>query len=95
MTRQLRKSHKGSRKNGLVLANGGVLTYQHVTVLSSHPRDDGRSYPNEAVLPGLLELEAPEVEDKADGEAVIEVRDFQLSIIRCELMEMTDLYCGL
>ncbi|PSK34044.1 Acetyl-CoA acetyltransferase [Elsinoe australis] len=72
MTRQLRKSHKGSRKNGLVLANGGVLTYQHVTVLSSHERDDGRSYPNEAVLPDLLELEAPEVEDKADGEAVIE-----------------------
>ncbi|KAA8570519.1 hypothetical protein EYC84_002788 [Monilinia fructicola] len=30
--------------NGLVLANGGVLTYQHVVCLSTQPRRDGKQY---------------------------------------------------
>ncbi|TEY83824.1 hypothetical protein BOTCAL_0024g00330 [Botryotinia calthae] len=53
MTRQLRnkKGEVSNRKNagvfnGLILANGGVLTYQHVVCLSTKPRSDGKEYQN-------------------------------------------------
>ena len=53
MTRQLRskKGQVSDRKNagvlnGLILANGGVLTYQHVVCLSTKPRSDGKEYQN-------------------------------------------------
>ena len=71
MTRKLRDS-KG--KNGLVLANGGVMTYQHVICLSSSPRRDGSPYPERPPLPEVVtDVPAPAVEVKAEGEAVIEV----------------------
>jgi hypothetical protein len=71
MTRQLRDS-KG--KNGLVLANGGVMTYQHVICLSSSPRRDGSPYPERPPLPEVVtDVPAPAVEVQAEGEAVIEV----------------------
>jgi hypothetical protein len=70
MTRQLRAS-KG--KNGLVLANGGVMTYQHVICLSSSPKRDGSPYPERPPLPDVVtHVPAPAVEVKAEGEAVIE-----------------------
>ncbi|KAF2223885.1 hypothetical protein BDZ85DRAFT_312074 [Elsinoe ampelina] len=72
MTRQLRGGHKSRRRHGLVLANGGVLTYQHVAVLSSAPRDDSKTYPRQAVLPDPLDLPCPEVFKEANGEAIIE-----------------------
>lgn len=53
MTRQLRSKkgqvsdHKNAGVlNGLILANGGVLTYQHVVCLSTKPRSDGKEYQN-------------------------------------------------
>ena len=78
-----------SRKNGLILANGGMLTYQHVIVLSTHPRIDNSSYPVSNPLPEELTPDVlksipsaiklpptitspPEVEEKANGPAVIE-----------------------
>jgi len=69
MVRELRK---GKARNGLVLANGGTVTYQYVVCLSNKPRDS--PYPDCNPLPGLLDDEpAPTVAEKAEGEATIEV----------------------
>ena len=71
MVRQLRR---GPGKNGLVLANGGVVTYQNVVCLSSSPRKDGSSYPATAPLPGLItDVQVPVVVEKAEGGATVEV----------------------
>jgi hypothetical protein len=71
MVRQLRE---GNGKNGLVLANGGVLTYQHVICLSSQPRSDGSPYPKITALPDVItDVPIPHVDTRAEGEAVIEV----------------------
>jgi hypothetical protein len=81
MTRQLRSSSKENPKKrkttGLILANGGVLTYQHVVCLSSSPRGDGSPYPSVKPLPaGPTDLEDSlvVVKGEAEGLAVIEVR---------------------
>ncbi|EEP76475.1 conserved hypothetical protein [Uncinocarpus reesii 1704] len=72
MVRRLRES-TGRRCNGLVLANGGVLTYQHVVVLSSQPRKDGLSYPSKNPLPDVLtDEEVPVIESNPEGKAVVE-----------------------
>lgn len=67
MTRQLRN---GKGRNGLVLANGGVLSYQHVVCLSSQPRN--RPYPDNRGL-AAYNKPKPLVSGEADGPAVIEV----------------------
>jgi len=70
MTRQLRA---GKGTNGLVLANGGVVTYQHVTCLSRYPRNDGSAYSATKPLEEVVtDVPVPEVEVKAEGEAVVE-----------------------
>ena len=70
MTRELRK---GKAKNGLVLANGGTVTHQHVVCLSTRPRQDGSPYPEKNLLPHLIEdVFCPPVDEKVEGEAVIE-----------------------
>ena len=70
MVRQLRQ---GKGKNGLVLANGGVATYQHVVLLSSQPRTDGSSYPQENPLSEYVDdLPVPKIADHPEGEATIE-----------------------
>ncbi|GAB7340058.1 hypothetical protein MBLNU457_6554t1 [Dothideomycetes sp. NU457] len=69
MVRRLRSSTPAT--NGLVLANGGVLTYQHVVVLSSSPRRQG-AYPSSAPLPEMLDLPSMRVLDEVEGEAEIE-----------------------
>lgn len=71
MTRQIRA---GRFQKGLILANGGVLSYQHAICLSSKGRADGSSYPDsragsEATTEGL----APVVDAFAEGEAIVEV----------------------
>jgi len=69
-----RKLRAGSGTNGLVLANGGVLTYQHVICLSSRPRAENRPYPARNPLPSTLSNDlVPETEESAEGEAIIEV----------------------
>lgn len=68
MTRQLRS---GSPKNGLILANGGVLSYQHVVVLSSTPRQS--VYPPQPLLPEHADhFPDADFDERAEGEAVIE-----------------------
>jgi hypothetical protein len=70
MVRHLRS---GSGKTGLVLANGGSVTYQHVVCLSNSPRSDGSAYPSKNPLPENLESEPHPVTDVgAEGEVEIE-----------------------
>ncbi|KAK3116416.1 hypothetical protein LTR53_003209 [Teratosphaeriaceae sp. CCFEE 6253] len=70
MTRQLRQ---GKGKTGLILANGGVITYQHVVCLSTLPRRDNEAYPDHNPLPATIEdVQAPTIAEMADGDATIE-----------------------
>jgi hypothetical protein len=75
MTRQLRqRKSTGIESNGLVLANGGVLTYQHVVILSSRPRKDNGLYPSADPLSANLSVDhIPTIEEEAKGAAIIEV----------------------
>ena len=60
--------------NGLILANGGVLTYQHALCLSTEPRKDGCGYPKANPLPEYVkDLPIPSVTAKAEGKSLIEV----------------------
>lgn len=69
MTRQLRT---GKGKKGLILCNGGVLSYQHVVVLGTDPR--ASQYPVTNVLPEMLnDVEIPALAKGVEGECVIEV----------------------
>lgn len=70
MVRQLRG---GLKQNGLVLANGGFLTYQHAICLSTKQRKYSSSYPEGK--PDILDnrRNIPPLDAVAEGEAVIEV----------------------
>jgi hypothetical protein len=69
MTRHLRA---GKGKKGLVLCNGGVLSYQYVVVLGKEPRKEG-AYPLDRPLPEVLDdVEGPALAMKARGEAIVE-----------------------
>lgn len=72
MTRKIRKR---THQTGLILANGGLLTYQHVLCLSSMPRKDGLQYPlSDTHQPTLAKgLTQPPFDGTAEGEATIEV----------------------
>ncbi|RMZ77563.1 hypothetical protein DV737_g4291, partial [Chaetothyriales sp. CBS 132003] len=70
MTRALRS---GRGKNGLILANGGNLTYQFVICLSSQPRKDGGPYPKKNPLPETItNVPVPSIDENPEGEAIIE-----------------------
>ncbi|KAF2271952.1 uncharacterized protein EI97DRAFT_446146 [Westerdykella ornata] len=69
MARQVRQ---GKGRKGLVLCNGGVLSYQHVVILSKDPRKDGSAYPDANPLPKKLDVKGPEVVAEAEGESVVE-----------------------
>lgn len=70
MTRQIRA---GKGKTGLVLANGGVATYQAVVCLSRSPRRDGLPYPDSNPLPEMItDVQTPTIDVQAEGEATIE-----------------------
>jgi hypothetical protein len=69
MTRQLRTGARG--KNGLILANGGFLTYQYVVCLSSTPRSS--PYPEKNPLPEhITDVPVPKITLSPQGDAVIE-----------------------
>ena len=70
MARQLRQ---GKSQYGLVLASGGVVTYQHAICLSSQPRRDGSPYPDTNALPEVItDVPVPPVDEQAEGEATVE-----------------------
>lgn len=72
MCRQIRS---GNIKHGLVLANGGVLSYQHALCLSSKRRANGVMYPDSRLGSGAVVggSPAPSVRAFAEGVAVVEV----------------------
>jgi hypothetical protein len=91
ITELVRELRKGKARNGLVLANGGMVTYQYVVCLSNKPRNS--PYPESNPLPDLLEdEEVPQVDEKAEGEAVIEVC-FISSSFHGGGADETDVYC--
>ncbi|KAE9982254.1 hypothetical protein EG328_011050 [Venturia inaequalis] len=68
MTRQLRNK---KAKTGLILANGGVLSYQNCIILSSQPRNS--PYPNKNPLPEIItDIPVPVIEANPEGKAIIE-----------------------
>jgi hypothetical protein len=83
MVREMRKARgKGEKKNGLVLANGGVATHQHVVCLSSEPRGDGSAYPDANPLPEMVtDVFVPKVVESVNGEqeAVVETYTVQFA----------------
>ncbi|KAJ4385587.1 hypothetical protein N0V93_010016 [Gnomoniopsis smithogilvyi] len=77
MTRQIRA---GTIRNGLVLANGGVLSYQHAICLSACRRGDGLSYPDSrAGSDATVDELAPVVDAFAEGEATVETYTVEFS----------------
>lgn len=77
VTELVRRLRDPSRQDkiALVLANGGVLSYQHVICLSKDPRHDGRSYPEKNPLPErITDVPIPALTEHAEGEATIEVK---------------------
>jgi hypothetical protein len=74
MTRLLRQ---GKGRNGLILANGGVMTYQHVVILSTMRRPGGSAYPQDDPLPEFVTgVSVPQIEAVVRGgeqDAVVEV----------------------
>ncbi|KUI54536.1 hypothetical protein VP1G_01897 [Cytospora mali] len=69
MSRQIR-----SRKinTGLILANGGVLSYQHVLCLSSRSRTASSPYPDSRVSSSTVVGNSPPIEAFSEGDARIE-----------------------
>lgn len=69
MSRQLRAQ---KAKTGLILANGGVLSYQHALCLSSNPRGEESSYPDSRGSSGAVIGDPAMVEPFVQGAAVVE-----------------------
>lgn len=70
MVRELRK---GKMESGLVLANGGVATYQYAVCLSTKPRKERSPYPEKNPLPAVVtDIPVPKVDAVAEGEAIVE-----------------------
>ncbi|KAE8407113.1 hypothetical protein BDV37DRAFT_291351 [Aspergillus pseudonomiae] len=80
ITQVVRELRARRGQHGLVLANGGVLSYHHVVCLSVRPRADRSLYPCENPLPEFSpDISSPPIAAKANGRAVIETYtvDFQ------------------
>lgn len=70
----VREIRKGTFQTGLVLANGGIMTYQYAVCLSKDPRKDNSPFPTEDILPAMItDVPIPETDEIADGEASVEV----------------------
>lgn len=89
MTRNLRER---TPTYGLVLANGGTMTYQHVLLLSAVA--PSQPYPSKNPLPPIItDIPVPDIVQKANGEAVIEVCDSLEYLVRM-LTDDVDIYRG-
>ncbi|KAH0833767.1 thiolase [Fonsecaea pedrosoi] len=74
LTEMVRALRAGRGKVGLVLANGGIMTYQHVVLLSTQPRRDGSPYPKRPPLAEVVaDAQPPAVEERANGAATYTV----------------------
>ena len=71
MTKSIRA---GQYRKGLVLANGGWLTYEWAVVLAKTPRADGAAYSAKAVLPKEnTDIPIPPLAEFANGPCTVEV----------------------
>ncbi|KAL5362554.1 hypothetical protein BJX96DRAFT_177256 [Aspergillus floccosus] len=78
ITQVVRDIRAGRGRTGLVLANGGVLSYHYTVCLSAAPRADGSPYPAQNPLGGYAEdIAPPPIAAKAAGRAVIETYTVQ------------------
>ncbi|QMW38417.1 hypothetical protein G4B11_001653 [Aspergillus flavus] len=73
ITEMVRQLRRGQGQNGLILANGGILTYQHAICLSSRPPSNDIMYPNfQNAHQVAVDVLIPRVTHVAEGDAVIE-----------------------
>ncbi|KIX05726.1 uncharacterized protein Z518_03698 [Rhinocladiella mackenziei CBS 650.93] len=80
MTRQLRK---GQGRHGLILANGGVMTYQHVICLSTMRRRSDSPYPEQPPLPEYVtDLPVPIVDAKVEGDQEATIETYTVEFAR-------------
>lgn len=78
----VRRLRDGKERYGLILANGGTATYQHVVCFSSHPRKYGSPYPERNPLPDVItDVPFPLVDAQAEGDAIIEVSEIKLQTL--------------
>lgn len=74
LTAMVRAIREGKGRKGLVLCNGGLLSYQYVVMLGKEPRKNGPAYPEGDPLPERVGEEGvPEIAVTAEGEGVVEV----------------------
>lgn len=72
MVQKLRSAQ--GKRNGLILANGGVASYENTVCLSNIPRLDGLPYPQDnVVLETPAELSCPPFDEQGEGPVTIEV----------------------
>lgn len=94
MVRQLRG---GSPRNGLILANGGFLSYQHAICISNKPRKDGSTYPDSSNLKSPTTDVMPTISAEAEGKSKIEVSQtnkfLKLAIVANKILHYTDIHC--
>ncbi len=82
ITAMVRELRRGNGHYGLILANGGVLTYQHVVCLSSKPRGANIPYPDRNPLPDhLSDIPVPAIDASPGGEATIEVSRLYIDVL--------------
>lgn len=75
----VRRLRQGAGHNGLILANGGFLSYQHAICISTRPRKTPDSYPDSGALHSGPADPIPPIDSEAEGEAKIEVNPILLS----------------
>ncbi|GKU07933.1 hypothetical protein FLAG1_10956 [Fusarium langsethiae] len=68
----VRVIRNGKYQNGLVLANGGVVSWQHAVCLSACPKRHGSAYREQPVLDNGQTCQGPAFTAQAQGEAIIE-----------------------
>lgn len=85
------------RSNGLVLANGGVLTHENALCLSTRPRKNRTPYPVDEFDDSCLISESQvAVVPATTGEATIEVSDVEIGILQAAQRVLTpcaDVHC--
>ncbi|KAJ5599039.1 Thiolase [Penicillium hetheringtonii] len=79
ITEMVRQLRTGSTQNGLILANGGFLSYQHAICISKQPRRDKTIYPDGSLLQGLISDPIPPIDLEAEGKAQIETYTVEFS----------------
>lgn len=80
MSRQIRT---GKISNGLVLANGGVLSYQHAICLSSRQSKFRSEYPDSRNISDTVVGDyVPSVDTFAEGEATVEVSGLETQSLK-------------